>query len=91
MLRRIAILPIRFYQYVISPWLGPNCRFEPTCSAYAIEALEHHGVLRGGRKLRHGDQRSHGPGQVLGALRGLEELHGLALQPAKVQLAQAAQ
>ena len=47
MLRRIAILPIRFYQYVISPWLGPNCRFQPTCSAYAIEALERHGVLRG--------------------------------------------
>ncbi len=47
MLRQIAILPIRFYQYVISPWLGPNCRFLPTCSAYAIEALERHGLLRG--------------------------------------------
>ncbi|MDF1721559.1 MAG: membrane protein insertion efficiency factor YidD [Minwuia sp.] len=47
MLRQIAILPIRFYQYVISPWLGPNCRFQPTCSAYAIEALERHGLLRG--------------------------------------------
>ncbi len=47
MLRRIATVPIRFYQYVISPWLGPKCRFQPTCSAYAIEALERHGVLRG--------------------------------------------
>lgn len=47
MLRRIATVPIRFYQYVISPWLGPNCRFQPTCSAYAIEALGRHGVLRG--------------------------------------------
>lgn len=50
MLRLLAILlmlPIRFYRYVISPWLGPNCRFEPTCSAYALQALEHHGPFVG--------------------------------------------
>lgn len=47
MLRTILVLPIRFYRYVISPWLGPNCRFQPTCSAYAIEAIERHGALRG--------------------------------------------
>ncbi len=40
-------LPIRFYAYVISPWLGPNCRYQPTCSAYALQALEQHGPLRG--------------------------------------------
>lgn len=39
---------IRLYRLAISPWLGGNCRFQPSCSAYAIEALERHGVLRGG-------------------------------------------
>lgn len=38
---------VKFYQVAISPWLGGNCRFEPTCSAYAIEALETHGALKG--------------------------------------------
>lgn len=47
MIRRLLIAPIRFYRYVISPWLGYNCRFTPTCSAYAIEALEQHGALCG--------------------------------------------
>lgn len=45
--RRIAIAPIRLYQRVISPLLPPACRFTPTCSAYAIEAIAVHGVLRG--------------------------------------------
>ncbi|SMP44019.1 hypothetical protein SAMN06265222_1011058 [Neorhodopirellula lusitana] len=39
---------IRSYQTLISPMLGPNCRFTPTCSAYAIGAIQKHGVLRGG-------------------------------------------
>ena len=57
MIRKLLIAPIRFYRYVISPWLGYNCRFTPTCSAYAIEAIETHGALRGswltaGRILR---------------------------------------
>lgn len=47
MIRKLLIAPIRFYQYVISPWLGYNCRFTPTCSAYAIEAIETHGALCG--------------------------------------------
>lgn len=47
MIRWLLIAPIRFYRYVISPWLGYNCRFTPSCSAYAIEALETHGALRG--------------------------------------------
>lgn len=41
-------LPVRFYRAVFSPWVGHNCRFEPTCSRYALEALETHGALRGG-------------------------------------------
>ena len=48
MLRRLFVLPIRFYQLVISPVLPPACRFYPTCSAYALEAIMTHGVLRGG-------------------------------------------
>ena len=38
---------VRFYRFAISPWLGGNCRFQPTCSSYAIEALRCHGVLKG--------------------------------------------
>jgi uncharacterized protein len=38
---------VRFYQRAISPALPPRCRFYPTCSAYALEAIERHGALRG--------------------------------------------
>lgn len=38
---------IRVYQIALSPLLGPNCRYYPTCSQYAIEAIESHGSLRG--------------------------------------------
>ncbi len=38
---------VRFYQYFISPLTGPNCRYAPTCSEYAMEALEKHGALKG--------------------------------------------
>ena len=47
MLRRVLIALVRGYQLLISPWLPPSCRFEPTCSHYAIEALARHGALRG--------------------------------------------
>ena len=46
-LARIVALPVRLYRLVVSPMLGMNCRFQPTCSAYALEALEKHGALRG--------------------------------------------
>ena len=39
---------IRLYQNYLSPLLGPNCRFHPTCSEYAVLAIEKHGVLKGG-------------------------------------------
>lgn len=48
MLKHPAIFLIRGYQYFISPLLGDHCRFYPTCSQYAIEALRGHGVLKGG-------------------------------------------
>lgn len=38
---------VRAYQLVVSPWLGPRCRFYPSCSAYAVTALQRHGALRG--------------------------------------------
>jgi putative component of membrane protein insertase Oxa1/YidC/SpoIIIJ protein YidD len=43
----IGILPIRLYQWCISPLLPAACRYHPTCSAYAIEAIERHGLMRG--------------------------------------------
>lgn len=46
-MRSIAIFLIRGYQLLLSPVLGGNCRFHPTCSEYAIEAVRAHGVLRG--------------------------------------------
>ncbi len=45
--RGVLIGAIKVYQVAISPWLGGNCRYVPTCSAYAEEALRVHGVLRG--------------------------------------------
>jgi hypothetical protein len=46
-LTRMATGAIRFYQRFVSPSLGRNCRFSPTCSAYSLEALNRHGFLRG--------------------------------------------
>lgn len=47
-MRRLLIAIVRGYRLLLSPWLGSACRFEPTCSLYAIEALERHGAWRGG-------------------------------------------
>ena len=46
-LSSLLIFPIRLYQLCISPLLPPSCRFTPTCSQYAIEALRKHGPVRG--------------------------------------------
>jgi putative membrane protein insertion efficiency factor len=43
-----ARVAIRLYQYFLSPLIGPTCRFAPSCSEYAAEAIERFGVLRGG-------------------------------------------
>lgn len=42
------ILVIKLYQLIVSPWLGPKCRYTPTCSAYGIEALKKYGPIKGG-------------------------------------------
>ena len=47
-MRSLFIGIIKLYQILISPLLGPNCRFHPTCSHYAIEAIAKHGVFKGG-------------------------------------------
>jgi len=46
-MRRILSVLIRAYQYVASPLIVPSCRFHPSCSAYALEAVERYGSLRG--------------------------------------------
>lgn len=46
--RRLAVGLIRVYQVAIAPALGPACRYEPSCSRFASEAIETHGLLRGG-------------------------------------------
>jgi len=40
-------LPVRAYRLIFSPWVGHGCRYQPTCSAYALEALQKHGAIRG--------------------------------------------
>jgi uncharacterized protein len=51
MMRRMAVAalstPIRFYRRFLSPLMPPSCRYHPTCSAYALEAIQTHGPLRG--------------------------------------------
>lgn len=50
-LRALVVMPLvgllKIYQYAISPLLGSRCRFDPSCSQYAVEALQRHGALKG--------------------------------------------
>jgi hypothetical protein len=46
-MQKFLILLIRGYQLIVSPWLGSNCRFYPSCSEYAQMAISEHGVVRG--------------------------------------------
>lgn len=63
-LRRVATAPIRFYQRFISPGLPRRCKYEPTCSRYATQAIEQYGILRGlvlaGWRLLRCNPWSHG-------------------------------
>lgn len=43
----LLILPVKLYQYVLSPMIGPSCRYTPTCSQYTVEALCKHGPFKG--------------------------------------------
>ena len=46
-MKYLLMAPIRLYQLVISPWMPPVCRYQPTCSRYAMEALRKHGAIKG--------------------------------------------
>ena len=63
-LRAIVTAPIRLYQLVISPALPRRCKYEPTCSRYAVQAIERYGILRGlvlaGWRLLRCNPWSHG-------------------------------
>jgi uncharacterized protein len=47
LLQAVVLAPVRFYSRVISPALPPRCRYHPSCSAYAVQAVERYGILRG--------------------------------------------
>ncbi len=46
-LRLVAVIPVRFYQVLISPALGSRCKYYPSCSEYAVQAVQRFGILRG--------------------------------------------
>jgi putative membrane protein insertion efficiency factor len=47
MIRALLVALVKGYQLLLSPWLGPSCRFTPSCSNYALQALEQHGAAAG--------------------------------------------
>ena len=59
MIRQILMGVVRGYRLLLSPWLGSACRFEPTCSAYALQALERHGAAAGSYLTVHRLMRCH--------------------------------
>jgi len=75
MMRRTAVAclaaPIRFYRRFLSPLMPPSCRYHPTCSAYALEAIETHGPVRGLILAVHRLSRCH-PISFLGGGSGLD-------------------
>ncbi len=46
--RRIVVGVLRGYQLLVSPWIGPSCRFHPSCSSYTVEAVSKYGCFKGG-------------------------------------------
>ena len=58
-MKRLLLVLIRFYRKFISPLFPPRCRFYPTCSAYALEAIEKYGAFRGGWMAFHRILRCH--------------------------------
>jgi putative membrane protein insertion efficiency factor len=74
--RQLLLGLVRGYRFFLSPWLGSACRFEPTCSAYALQALERHGAWAGSGLTLHRLARCHpwcagGHDPVPGETRGL--------------------
>jgi putative membrane protein insertion efficiency factor len=46
-MKTLVCLPIKAYQWFISPWMSPSCRFLPSCSHYALDAIQHYGMSKG--------------------------------------------
>jgi putative membrane protein insertion efficiency factor len=69
--RRLVQAPVHFYRIVISPLIGPRCRFQPTCSAYALEAIGTHGVYTGLQLTARRLSRCH-PVKWLGGSEGFD-------------------
>jgi len=59
MIKRLLMGIVRGYRLLLSPWLGSACRFEPTCSAYALQALDRHGAAAGSYLTVHRLMRCH--------------------------------
>lgn len=59
MMKKLLMAFVRGYRFVLSPWLGSSCRFEPTCSVYSLQALELHGALAGSYMTLHRLARCH--------------------------------
>lgn len=57
--QRLLLGAVRGYRLLLSPWLGSGCRFEPTCSLYALDALERHGAVLGSGLTLHRIGRCH--------------------------------
>jgi putative membrane protein insertion efficiency factor len=83
-MRKLIVLPVRVYQYAISPLMASHCRYYPTCSNYAIEAINAHGALKGlylaiKRLLRCHPWAKEGydpvPGVIAGTTRHIREQH----------------
>ena len=59
MIKRLLMGIVRGYRLLLSPWLGSACRFEPTCSVYALQALDRHGAAAGSYLTVHRLMRCH--------------------------------
>ena len=79
MISNILIFPIlliiKFYNFFISPMLGVNCRFFPTCSEYVSDSLKEHGLIRGGKYSLKRIIRCH-PIKILGGADGIDLVPG---------------